>query len=393
LRFLDGLSTFFVGVWSAVKTLAAGVEKFATMATKVMDLAKILASGSVDQSYPLPVAGWKWNVAPAVTTKNYVKDKLTLTAGITCDDCYASLDFSLTFRLKVVNYELVLVSAIAKGAAEVSAAITLFAKASYAAGKDFEIGKVTASPITFVIGGVPIVIDIEVPIVAEWGVDMNANVNVGFGFKMTGEVTYGFEHRPRETPATKMIGERNFPAITKSMKELSGTAKFAMSVGIMPVMNIRVQGIGGPSAGLKAKLVFSLDADSKRACKLKATLNLDVELSMGAFLKIGIPGTRINFPETKVPSKAIYHFQKALINGCVVGSGRRRGLPSITPTTNIDLSQVTVGMVWEGTQTPGENWGKKDCTMFPAFRQMSLQVVSVPHDGLRLVLSSTPCFW
>ena len=323
---------------------------------------------------------------PSGGTTNSCAKRVDFTAGITCEDCFASLDFKIEFRLKIEAYNIVLVSAIASGTAEVSVAIKVFAQALLnKEGRDKQIAKVSANrPITFSIGGVPVVIDIEVPIVADWGVEFKADISVGVGFRMKGAVAYGFEYKPSESPTTALISERDFRQ-EYSVNQISGTAKLTadltMQASIMPVMNIRVQGFGGPSVGLKAMLQLALRADSsKPECKLSAALNLDLSLSIGAFLKIGLPGTPITVFETTISPQTIYHVQKPLIEGCVAGDGRRKGSPSITPSANLQqLSQLKVGMVWEGTQTQGPNWGTADCAMFPAYRQISMQVLYPYH--------------
>ena len=102
------------------------------------------------------------------------------------------------------------------------------------------------------------------------GVEFNANINVGVGFSMKGTVAYGFEYKPSESPSTALISERDFRQ-EYSVNQISGTANLAMRASIMPVMNIRVQGFGGPSVGLKAMLEFALKADSSNPeCKLSA---------------------------------------------------------------------------------------------------------------------------
>ena len=379
LRIFDLFTAFFEAAFSLVKQLAESVSKFASSAIRALEgAAQLLATGSLDERIPLAQGGWRWNMDPSGGTTNSCAKPVDFTAGIKCEDCFASLDFKIEFRLKIEAYNIVLVSAIASGIAEVSVAIKVFAQAVLnKEGRDKQIAKVSANrPITFSIGGVPVVIDIEVPIIADWGVELNANINVGVGFSMKGTVAYGFEYKPSESPTTALISERDFRQ-EYSVNQISGTANLAMRASIMPVMNIRVQGFGGPSVGLKAMLQFALKADSsKPECELSAALNLDLSLSIGAFLKIGLPGTDINIFETTISPQTIYHVQKPLIEGCVAGGGRRKGSPSITPSANLQqLSQLKVGMVWEGTQTQGPNWGTADCAMFPAYRQISMQVL------------------
>ena len=358
--------------WNSVVHVASEVaDVTSTIYHAVKAVAKGTFSGDIDDS----LGRWAWNI----DAQGYIKEgKIDVDAQVACFDCYASLDVSLNLHIDIQNYHFDSLAVWVEGSAEASGGNPDF-RGDASSSNDKLVDTINFDPFNIQLGPVPVIVTPSMPIHlgynfdASWDSDLNATFDawgdVKFGLNMhcDGSMVEDADSDPSNGCTIHPISEHTFKH-QGTMNGLSYGAQSSLVVYVLPVPVMQIEFIGGPAVGFKIFLEFAADADSGYDCSpkraalpaprlpgenahaalpsfeppkqlvapaspngaVKTTLNIGIQVSVSAEIKISFGAASPTIYQKKFPNTAVFSKKYGILTGCFSVAGMQNGV-GLTP--------------------------------------------------------------
>jgi len=335
------IGDFFKKVWGGIKSIGDAVSG-------VVSAVKIGFKILIDQPYDYrnqwtySIASWNYNKATGQANK-----QISLTTGLICENCFATLDFSINFVLAIKSRSLETLILTATGSAKLNIDVLLKASGSFKKGSSMRIGDIQFKPIVFVIAGIPMLLNITVPIDAGYNVAASASGTFHNYVGAQGSLGFGFQYT--KSGGKRWISEHTFNH-NGALKVLDGKVQATLEVYLLPTVVLTVDYIGGPYLGVQPYVEATLAYnDNMKTCASKLSYNLNWGMMIVIGAQIDITIAKIQIYSWKSKPYTIYSMKRPISSGCV-------NLP-LDGNVGITVSNADVhaGTVWEGYINPTKN--------------------------------------
>jgi hypothetical protein len=308
----NDLSDAASAVGSAVTTVANGVAAAASTVVNVVS-----GDYTADQTYNLPGASWNPDL-----TQNYNWDMVSSNVNLA-----ASFDFqpTVTFKLDISDWSLNNVEAYFTG--DLTAGVKGQFSATYtnSFSDNQQVTVINLSPISFMIGPVPVVLTPSIPINAGYTVNIDGSLSVGATVTANANVQYGFAYSPS-------TGHRTIQQDGYSYNYDFNPKTFSVAVGIkpflQPILTVSIDYIG--TVGVGAAIYANILVQSNNDCLFDLSINAQPVLSASASLGVSLAGHSI-FSKSWGPYtlwSSTYPIYSYCMPNTIGGSGSTSGTPA-----------------------------------------------------------------
>jgi len=358
------ISSFFQGVWSSVKKLGitvADIVKAATIGVKIL----VGQPYSASKEWTFPLYGWNYN-----KDSKQAASAINFGNGVTCTNCFASLDFVVDFQLDIANRKLNHLKLEGFGDAKLNIGSDFSIDYPVKKSNSFGLGRIDFKPIVFSIAGIPMIINISIPI--EGGYNFQARIvgNFASTIKVEGKLGCGFEYSPQT--GSQWLTIRSFEK-SGTIESMSAKVSADLVVYILPTVIVNVDYIGGPYLGSKFMLESSamIDLTNKDcASHIVYSLNWGLFVTIGALIDINLAG--VNIFTSKWDPYTLYSIKKPITSGCVsFGRNDDPNVPLLDDkpaAVNLKLTNPYPGSTFHGSVGSAN---RQDCV----YGELSLQYV------------------
>merc|ERR1719502_563683 len=180
------------------------------------------------------------------------------------------------------------------------------------------VGTVHTPEIMLSIAGVPITIDISVPIEAGYKFSASSHAHIGITAKANGNAKAGLNYD--RGGGLQWVSDYNFQH-SGALHHISGDASANLQLYLNPVINMEIEHMGGPVIGLKPYIEASASYDSDamtgscRKGQLQASSNWGLQASIGGRVDVEFGGRTLY--KKSYPSVGIYSIKKPIKSGCI----------------------------------------------------------------------------
>lgn len=363
-------------VWNGVQTISSQVS---AAVNTVSEIVKDLTTGSIsfDQQETLSTVSYNYDAnkqAAASVIPLVNSDGLT----ISCDNCYAVLDMSVDIGVQVQNFQVQNISIVAEAQANLNIGASFNFDSANTYSNDILIATISGEPITFVIGAVPFVVQLSVPITAGYFASYSVTAKATANIVGSGNIRHGYEYSDGKFVPISSESISYSGGITS----VSGAMTASATAYIMPTLVVSIDKIGGPNVAVKPTLEISLDSTSQ-LCPSGSMLlssNVGVQVSVAANINITIAGTTI-FAKSFGPAN-VFSYKKPLITGCLSLSSLGSSSESLSASPMLgDISPVTTSVAPGSTYIGNVTVKDDDACFYNAgyFSPIAFQMIST--DG------------
>jgi len=313
----------FSAITRVVKDFVGLAKKVADVVQTVVHVAVAIATGTddYDDTTQLASIGWNYdaNAKDQVNRSNWELDD-----SVTCVACFTHLDVGFHMDLHIQNWELQSTAAWIEGKVTSKVDMNLRAEARYDNSNDVVMATIPLPPIHIMIGEIPMVINVTIPVHAGYTFDLDVSGSIRATGSMDGDAKYGFQYLPKDQTATggfQYIHSHSFEhtgAITSSEQVTAQVVVY-----VMPVVNIQIDHIGGPNIAIKGFVEPIVAFESESQCSRvsppgpagKYTLNWGLQVTIGAFLDITLGKTELL--KHQWGPEPIFHIKWEVASGCL----------------------------------------------------------------------------
>ena len=400
-----GFFSWVADTWNKIVDFGEKVAKVIETAAKII---AGLVTGDVSTKGDQDVAtkAWAWNLEADHVS---VKDNNTeIDADVSCTDCYALVSVTLHVNIDIENYQLILAETYVEGEAQMAGGsphLTGSAKTSF----DRIITTVNVGSFSFD-ALIPIHVDITMPVHAGYEFSSTFSGSAGAQFELKGSIKQGASlscSSNAQSAADCTLRPISYNSFSKSASfdSLDYNTDVDLTLYIMPVVLVRLEYIGGPSFGFKPFIEVAADVASQYECDphvanppsfqlaplgveaLKVTVNLGLQITIGAEIKVSFSATGHGIYNKSFPSTPVFSKKFAIATGCLssdmgldttpakgssIASVRLPG--SLSWSQNIPLRNngLVPGTIWHGTikNTCGD-------AGIPALQELVLQLTKL----------------
>lgn len=243
---------------------------------------------------------------------------------LTCDNCYATFDVSVTLQVSVVSNALSYLSVSLDGAADLNAQVTLAANYDWSTSGSTQLADVDLPTIAFSIGPVPVVLTPSIPITVGYSLSASASASATAAADASGSASIGFEYNQGTVTWPTSMSFNTAGSVT-AHADATATA-----VGwIQPGIRVSMDGLLDVEADVKGSVTGTVTASSDAGCggsygQVSAEVDLGVAVTATA---------SVGFPEVwfqNLGTWSIWSNSWQLWQGCA-GLGRRLDAPRAVP--------------------------------------------------------------
>eukprot|EP00462_Mataza_sp_D1_P021475 CAMPEP_0175144564 /NCGR_PEP_ID=MMETSP0087-20121206/14217_1 /TAXON_ID=136419 /ORGANISM="Unknown Unknown, Strain D1" /LENGTH=857 /DNA_ID=CAMNT_0016429077 /DNA_START=20 /DNA_END=2593 /DNA_ORIENTATION=- len=303
-------SGFLKSVWNVAKSLGSLVQKAVNVVKTGIE---VLVTGDYDMQKTLYSNTWVYNIDPS--TNKIVDGNIKIDTAMSCSNCGARATFAVEFKLKISDYSLSLMRMVAKGSFNAVAGAALRFGASYSQENSKTVYTVKLKPITFVLFGIPIVLNIEIPIDIGYQLDVDANAIADCAMQANGNFQYGAAYT--RSAGLHLISESDFD-YSGGLNQINGALSMSMTVYVLPVVTININYLGNVNIGLKPFLetTVALSSQYTDPCyrNLALACNLGLTVTAGAEIDISLAGKSLYKKE--LFSETVLNVKKPILAGC-----------------------------------------------------------------------------
>lgn len=332
-------SSFIKDAWNTAKSVGSYVQK---AVNTVATVAKVIATGDYDANKVLYAKKWVFNVDSS--TNKIVKGNLTIDSAVACNNCGLLAQFSIEFYLKIQSYSLYDVRTVAKGSFSAIAGARMEWSAAWSKANVVDLYTVHMQPITFAIGPIPVIVQVDIPIQAGYELDVEANAVLEASMSAHGSFQYGIGYTANA--GLHLINENDFD-YSGGIYTVNGAAQASLTVYLLPVVNIGVDFIGNVNIGIKPFLESTIGISTRwtdPCAKIGAALavNLGLQVTAGAELDIKLGSTTLL--QKELYAGTVFSVKKPIMAGCLsLGSLNNfdgRNLTNFTGTNYVSDSHM-----------------------------------------------------
>jgi len=167
---------------------------------------------------------------------------------------------------------------------------------------------------TIVVSGVPFKLDMVVQTEMGYQFDVTGSMGVTLSATAEGSLSFGIsyqKHRPPGQSQVQLASKADWSAFS-SPPVLTGNSQVGLQVYLLPIVQLSVWQIGGPTLGLKAFVEVAAEAQAKtsirgaEACAVAAA-SVGAQITIGGAVKIKTPLSLHPMLEKSFPSTAVYN--------------------------------------------------------------------------------------
>ena len=390
LQAFPSLSNILTDLSSGISTLGSFVDNAITIASltnqafqKQVDLGSTVNVTQLDFNYDAVAKGPQCsfsldNTFAAEKKFNKISnsgsgDVKANMAG-TCSNCFAHLGLTLDVRAKIVTGTVQNVSVVLSGSAQFQTTFDLTFNGAAQLDLKHLVATLKPSSLKFVIGAVPMVLGVVVPIYVGLNASVTGKAKITGDMGALANVRAGVQIVPDSsgTLQTSFINQLNFSRSGSGLTLQSGAADAGVRLYLLPMPNTNIDYIGGPTLGLKTYFEGIMSASTGCPISSKSLRsNIGVDGTIGADLHV------LSFKK-KINSLATFS-QHATIKpaACSSTSGQqgRKLLVSLSDPW------AQVGNVWTGQQVYTGAGRRCVAANYPPYVSASLQIIDVSIYG------------
>jgi hypothetical protein len=318
-----GFFSFCEEVWDDVKAVGSAVE---SVVETVKTVVKTAVTGDLDLSKNVNLASTSWNF-DTDRSGHWSPDSskaFEIDGSYTCDHCYFTAKLGLQFDLNIDSYDITLAQVILEGNADARIGFNGEITAKYHSSSKTKVTTLHYGPVIFTIGGIPVSIDMTMPIYAGYKARGEMHGKVDIGGEAHGNVRFGFSY---QNGNYGMISDHSLD-YNGVLYDAPGDISASLNLYVNPVAVVQVDYIGGPVLGLKAFIEFDGKYATADACSvggdcdcgpggMQITSSAGASATIGGSINIGFRGTSLF--KKKFPSKGIFNIKRQIAAGCLLG--------------------------------------------------------------------------
>jgi len=370
----------------------------------IVHIAVAILTGTVDYDHTSTLASIHWNYDKNMPG-HVERANWTLDESATCVACFLDLEVGLHLDLHIHQFSLVRTAAWIEGQVSSNIDMTVAAEASYGHTFDLLVAVVKIPDITILIGEIPFVISVHIPVHAGYVLDFGVKGLLHARGKMFGNAKYGFQYLPHDTSASggfQFIHSHSF-SHEGSLLQSSARLSAQLDAYIMPVVDLYIDHLGGPNIGLKAFVEPVIAYETSSACSptwgpaSKYTFNWGLQLTLGASLDVTIGNIHV-VPKVSWGPAHVFNLKWPLESGCIhlpsTRSTRMRDdeLGVIARHTSGDRLHLFPGVAYSGQVTIADVPGCDRFLSIPVHFQM-MNTSSSVSGGFPIWTSNEPHNW
>ena len=249
-------------VWGGIKHLyhsvadSSFVRHVKSTFKAAVTVGKMVVGSPVNCVVSKTLAGFSWNYKGGhARKKNLIVDKSH--PDLKCSNCYAHAGLKAVVSLSVASHSLKHVKVYAHADAVLHTEGTF--SASYTKtikGTPKHITTIKAPSIDFMIGPIPVSIDVTVPISMGYVATFQAKASAKAHAHAQGKAVFGMQKYGHSK--MRPIKEQSFNW-DGGIEELKGSFSASLNLYLLPVVEIIVEKIGGPTVALQPSLTLTVD--------------------------------------------------------------------------------------------------------------------------------------
>ena len=395
LQGIPGLSTILTDLSSSISTLGAFVDSAAAAAnvayqtfTNQVDLVNSINVTQLDFNYNPTTKGPQCAFSLAdnfAAEKKLNKISNTASGDVkanmagSCSNCFAHLGLTLDVRAKVVQGSVQNVSVVLSGSAQFQTTFDITFNGAAQLDLKHLLATLKPPPLKFVIGAVPMVLGVTVPIYVGLNASVTAKAQISGDMGAIANVRAGVQIAPDANRALQptFINQLSFSRSGSGLTLQSGSADAAVRLYLLPVPATNIDYIGGPTLGLRTYFEGIMNVDTKQCPPSLRALrsNIGVEGTIGADLHV------LTF-KRKINSLATFSQHDTIKPAACSGSQQGRKL-----LTSLSDPWALVGNVWSGQQIYTGYGRRCNAANYSPVIIASLQLIEVVAGGTGGILT------
>jgi len=312
------------------------------------------------------ITGWSFQPEPFTIRGSGAydsEDSAPADANVTCSNCSAEADVNLIYDLHINHLELQGLTVAVSGRTE----LNVNAQASFRGNGDYNtetlINTIHMAPVEFAVFGIPVIIDLSVPIKAGYSASVEVEGDVAVQASAFGHLEYGVKYSKRDGWGFINQFEHGYSG---GLNHGTMDMKLSVQVYLIPIVVMRIEHVGGPTLSVKPWVELMVDAEMTTQQKMKKSdakcpngntikgaINWGIQCGLGAKIDIGLFGPLDHMIVHDFGHTIFLNIKKPIASGCLA-------LPQFANNNNLASHEahhapphprmpIVAGTVWYGS--------------------------------------------